>query len=591
MIRTVRLAAVCALMALVTNCATPAAPPVPHNVIIFVADGLRYNSVNDTDAPALAALRRDGVDFANSHSIYPTLTTVNASAIATGHFPGDTGNYANYIYAGEPALAHANGSRIAAIEDDNILAELDARFGGNYLHEQTLMSAAVAHGYNVVSMGKSGPTGVQLRGVVDGAAMFIDETLGDADAGGPRLSPELTAAFAAAHIATTPPIRALPNRAQQDWFSAVATQVLLPLLQRSGKPFLLLYWSADPDSTQHNQHDSLNALSPGINGPTSHAAVTNASENLGALRDALRTYHLTDVTDVVAVADHGFSTTSKQSSTSYAAHLSYANVPTGQLPGGFLAVDLARALNLNLYSASGAPISLDTPQVRLQGSHGVLGASANAPQVIIAANGGSDLLYVFGPDKTALVRRVASFLTTQDYTGAIFTADPLGSIPGALPMSAIDLTGAARTPQPDFVVSFRTGDTGCAARDMCGVDVADTSLPQGSGYHGSFGRADTRNFMAAIGPDFRSGVVDSAPVSNADIAPTIAHVLGFELPSIGHLRGRVIAEALPGDAQPTVSNDTLTSAPAANGFRTVLNRQTIGDTHYFDSASNTGRAN
>ena len=149
----------------------------PHNVIIFVADGLRYGSVNDRDAPALAQARREGVDFANSHAIFPTLTTVNASAIATGHFPGDTGNYANVIYPGEPWLDHAGFSRAAPLEDDLILADLDGRFGGNYLHETTLMSAAVQHGYNVVAMGKTGPSGIQIRGIVNGGGILIDEAL------------------------------------------------------------------------------------------------------------------------------------------------------------------------------------------------------------------------------------------------------------------------------------------------------------------------------------------------------------------------------------------------------------------------------
>ncbi|MBI3438281.1 MAG: alkaline phosphatase family protein [Proteobacteria bacterium] len=587
MIKTVRIVAAAAISAaLAASCATTPAS-APHNAVIFVADGLRYGSVNETDAPELFAARRDGVDFANSHSVYPTLTTVNASAIATGHFPGDTGNFANYIYANEPALPHAGGSRIAAIEDDNILADLDARFGGNYLREQTLMSAALAHGYNVVSIGKTGPTGVQVRGIINGAAIFLDENVGEP--GGPSLSPQLTAAFAAAHIDPRAPDRALPNRVQQNWFSAVATQIVLPLLRRNGRPFLLLYWSPDPDSSQHGQHDSPNTLTPGINGPTSRAAVANASSNLGALREALRASNLAATTDVVMIADHGFSTTSKQSSTSFAASLGYADVPAGQLPGGFLAIDLAHVLNLNLYSASGVPISLSTPQVTLHGSHGVLGVSADAPQAIVAAGGGSDLVYLTGADKLALARRIVAFLTSQDYTGAIFTADSLGSIPGALPLSAINLAGTAQTPPPDIVVSFRTGDTGCATPDMCGVDVADTSLPQGSGYHGGFGRADTHNFMAAVGPDFRGGFVDSAPVSNADIAPTIAHVLGFNLPSIGRLRGRVIAEALPQGAQPAVITDAITSAPAENGFRTILDRQTAGETRYFDSASNTGR--
>ena len=46
----------------------------PRNVIIFVADGLRSHSVTPETAPALAAVRAQGVDFQNSHSLYPTVT-------------------------------------------------------------------------------------------------------------------------------------------------------------------------------------------------------------------------------------------------------------------------------------------------------------------------------------------------------------------------------------------------------------------------------------------------------------------------------------------------------------------------------------
>ena len=60
-----------------------------RNVIIFVADGLRYGSVNPEDAPTLYELRRQGTHFSNSHAVFPTFTTPNASAIATGHYLGD----------------------------------------------------------------------------------------------------------------------------------------------------------------------------------------------------------------------------------------------------------------------------------------------------------------------------------------------------------------------------------------------------------------------------------------------------------------------------------------------------------------------
>ena len=101
--------------------------------------------------------------------------------------------------------------------------------------------------------------------------------------------------------------------------------------------------------------------------------------------------------------------------------------------------------------------------------------------------------------------------------------------------------------------------------------VTDTPLATGQGNHGSFSRAETRNFMAAIGPDFKAGYADPAPISNADIAPTLAHVMGLELPAKGALKGRVISEALAGGAEVAVRRQTVRSAPGPDGVQTILN--------------------
>ncbi|MFO1249008.1 MAG: hypothetical protein U1E93_12495 [Alphaproteobacteria bacterium] len=106
---------------------------------------------------------------------------------------------------------------------------------------------------------------------------------------------------------------------------------------------------------------------------------------------------------------------------------------------------------------------------------------------------------------------------------------------------------------------------------------------------GPLSRAETRNFMAAIGPDFKAGFANPAPVSNADITPTLAHVAGITLAPKGKLRGRVISEALVGGTAVNVSKRTLQSDPAANGARTILNLQEVGDARYFDAAGFPGK--
>jgi hypothetical protein len=165
----------------------------------------------------------------------------------------------------------------------------------------------------------------------------------------------------------------------------------------------------------------------------------------------------------------------------------------------------------------------------------------------------------------------------------------LGPIAGTLPLAAINLAGSAVTPHPAIVVNFRSFTTGCDVPLLCTVEIADSGLQQGQGMHGSFSRADTMNFMAATGPDFKRGFADEAPVGNADVGRTIAHILKLDIPAKGDLLGRVIGEAMSGGPMPKVEARTAQSEPAANGLRTILNYQQVGSTRYFDAAGFPGR--
>ncbi|HUJ75958.1 MAG TPA: alkaline phosphatase family protein, partial [bacterium] len=200
----------------------------------------------------------------------------------------------------------------------------------------------------------------------------------------------------------------------------------------------------------------------------------------------------------------------------------------------------------------------------------------------------SDLVYLPTGDK-ALAARVVQVLAQEDYVSGLFVDDSLGVLPGTLPLSAISLKGAARTPTPAISVNFRTFALGCADPTTCGVEVADTGLQQGQGMHGSFSRADTRNIMGAAGPSFRAHFVDEAPASNADFGKTIAQVLRLNLPDQGRLVGRVLGEALPQGAMPQVVYGLERSEPDAWGNRTELRFQQVGGTRYFDVAGYPGR--
>jgi hypothetical protein len=217
-------------------------PSAPHNVVIFVADGLRSRMVNDQTARNMAALAREGVYLVNSHSLFPTFTTANASAIATGHYLGDTGDFSNTIYTG--------------FQVPSVNMSSTGHFGGNFLNEDTILKLARDKGYSTAAIGKLGPTLIFDHTERTGEqTIIIDDATGTSQ--GIPVSPEMAerlktaglpaatpprGANGAAGNATTPGTR-VPNVVQQDFLASVATRAVLPLFAARNKPFLLVFWS------------------------------------------------------------------------------------------------------------------------------------------------------------------------------------------------------------------------------------------------------------------------------------------------------------------------------------------------------------
>ena len=269
------------------------------------------------------------------------------------------------------------------------------------------------------------------------------------------------------------------NVVQQDYFASVATRVVLPMFKERNKPFVLVFWSRDPDGTQHNQGDSLNMLTPGINGPTSLAAIRNADDDLARIHSALNELGLLDNTDIIATSDHGFSTISKESHTSSTIKSKFADALPGHLPLGFVALDLAHALNLPLIDPDDGYRTIGDGEHSKNGN-GLIGGDRNKPKVVVAANGGSDLIYLPDGDK-AMAKRIVDALLTQDYVSGVFVDSKLGKFPGTLSLDDIALEGSAITPHPAIAISFRSFDTICGEPVRCTVEVADTVLQQGQG--------------------------------------------------------------------------------------------------------------
>lgn len=280
----------------------------PHNVVIFVADGMRYDSVNENDGPTFMKVRREGVDFTNSHAVYPTLTTVNGAAIATGHLPGDNGDYANTMYTAFPSACQA-GATVTFVEDNCVLREIKAHYATGYLGQTTLMQAAKKAGITTVIVGKNGPAGIQNLNALESkdnslSGFFMDDFTNKLDTS-PKLNEPLANEIQSATGSTSPASTTAPNWVQQSYFLAATTQVLIPHLKSENKPFALLFWSRDPDTTQHGATDSAGMLVPGINSNTDWLAIHNADNDLKGILDTLKQYGLDKTTDVIVVAEIG----------------------------------------------------------------------------------------------------------------------------------------------------------------------------------------------------------------------------------------------------------------------------------------------
>ncbi len=68
----------------------------------------------------------------------------------------------------------------------------------------------------------------------------------------------------------------------------VATKVVLPMFKARNKPFVLVYWSRDPDGSQHNTGDSLNTITPGHQRPDLDGRHQERRQQSGAIAQGAR---------------------------------------------------------------------------------------------------------------------------------------------------------------------------------------------------------------------------------------------------------------------------------------------------------------
>ena len=68
----------------------------------------------------------------------------NASAMATGHYLGDTGDFSQHDLHRLSPSAPAGDTVVPFLENDAVLGDVDEHFKGDYLDEETMLKLARA---------------------------------------------------------------------------------------------------------------------------------------------------------------------------------------------------------------------------------------------------------------------------------------------------------------------------------------------------------------------------------------------------------------------------------------------------------------
>jgi hypothetical protein len=257
----------------------PAPPASPHAQLVIVVDGLRPDYVTPALMPRLVRLGQRGMVFNAHHSVFPTVTRVNASSMATGTYPESHGLLGNTVYV--PAVNATRGLDTGSREN----LEAIAHANGPLLTAPSLGEILPAAGKRLIVFGAG----------TSGAAFLLNHTVGTGaiiHQGFTR--PESLGGHVLERLGPAP-AEAMPN----DALNRRAVDAYLTLGLDEMRPDLAFVWISDPDHTAHTK---------GIGSVEATESLRLADAQVGRIEDTLRAKGLLDRTNLIVVSDHGFST-------------------------------------------------------------------------------------------------------------------------------------------------------------------------------------------------------------------------------------------------------------------------------------------
>ena len=510
--------------------------------IVLVLDGLRPDAITPEETPNLSRLRQEGVNFTNSHAVFPTVTRVNATAIGTGTWPARNGVVGNsqYVRAVDPNHAFVN-------DDHRNLLRLDKATAGGMVLVKTLGELLQERGKRLaaVSSGSTGSALLTNARAPQGVGVLVN---GYWEPGVRVAFPDAVNDAVRQRFAKAPlkPETGESQDASVTWTQTVLRDYVLPEL----KPDVVINWMTEPDHMLHVN---------GAGSPQARASIRNDDAEIGLLIKQLEALGVAGATNIIVVSDHGFG------------HSTFGVNVTAEL------------------IKAGLKAGPDSDDVVL--------ASSGQTQLIHVKDRDRDRIH-----RIADFLKAQEWTGVLFTAGAAPPSPPLqaakangetpidGIEPGTFSTRLIHLDHPERG--PDIVLTFPWS----SARNAFGVPGTDYTDSRGAtgplkgnaGNHGSMSPWTVHNTFLAWGVDFKRGVTVRTPVSNVDVTPTLLALMGLDrdvrLPPFD---GRAITEAFvdgPDEEQVATTTTTYFTATADGAFRAAIQVSEVGGERYLDKS-------
>jgi len=251
-------------------------------VVVAVFDGLRPDMVTPALMPRLAAFTGAGLWMREARSVFPSMTRVATTSIATGAMPRVHGIVGNAFYCPEALAEHAiDTSSFADI------ASAEARLGRSLYDAPTFADALAAAGrtFSIVHTGSAG-SALALNPRADEHGHWTFTMLGADHSRTPRAVAEAVERFGPL------PERDLPRFAE----TAYAAEVFCGLVLAEQRPDVALIWFNEPDTSYHYKF---------IGSPETLAVMKAADDAFGRILDTIAASPDAAETSVIAASDHG----------------------------------------------------------------------------------------------------------------------------------------------------------------------------------------------------------------------------------------------------------------------------------------------